>query len=135
MEKQARGLRNNNPGNIRRSKDEWKGLRAEQTDKDFFQFEEMKWGYRALIRILQNYRKKYGCMTVAEMITKWAPANENSTTAYIRKVCSDMQVPSVYTPDVNDRTTMCAMAAAISRVENGVAAVMEDVRKGWEELG
>ena len=29
---------------------------------------------------------------------------------------------------------MCAFAAAISQVENGVPAVMEDVRKGWELL-
>ena len=27
-----RGIRNNNPLNIRRSKDQWQGLRAQQTD-------------------------------------------------------------------------------------------------------
>ena len=52
-----RGLRNNNPGNIRITKDKWQGLREKQEDKSFFQFTEMKWGYRALIRTLQNYRK------------------------------------------------------------------------------
>ncbi len=45
-----RGLRNCNPGNIRISKDKWQGLREKQEDKSFFQFTEMKWGYRALIR-------------------------------------------------------------------------------------
>ena len=49
-----RGLRNNNPGNIRITKDKWQGLREKQEDKSFFQFTEMKWGYRALIRTLQN---------------------------------------------------------------------------------
>lgn len=133
MEK-PRGLRNNNPGNIRKSKDRWKGLAKEQTDSAFFVFTDIKYGYRALIRILQNYRSKYGCMTVAEMITRWAPSSENNTPAYIRKVCQDMQVPSVYVPDVSDKTTMCAMAAAISRVENGIDAVMTDVEAGWSEL-
>ena len=33
-----RGIRNNNPGNIRLSKDKWQGLRQEQTDGTFFQF-------------------------------------------------------------------------------------------------
>lgn len=33
-----RGLRNNNPGNIRLSKDKWQGLRERQEDKEFFQF-------------------------------------------------------------------------------------------------
>lgn len=52
MKSLPRGLRNNNPGNIRTTKDKWQGLREKQTDKDFFQFTEMKWGYRALIRTL-----------------------------------------------------------------------------------
>ena len=55
-----RGLRNNNPGNIRRSKDNWQGLAPEQTDPDFFQFTAPEWGYRALIKTLQTYRKPLG---------------------------------------------------------------------------
>lgn len=43
-----RGLRNNNPGNIRLSKDKWQGLRERQEDKEFFQFVSIEWGYRAL---------------------------------------------------------------------------------------
>lgn len=50
-----RGLRNNNPGNIRLSKDKWQGLRERQEDKEFFQFVSIEWGYRALMRTLQNY--------------------------------------------------------------------------------
>jgi hypothetical protein len=45
-----------------------------------------------------------------------------------------MQVPSTHVPDVEDEATMCAMAAAISQVENGVPAVMDDVKKGWNLL-
>lgn len=134
MGKTARGLRNNNPGNIRRTKDRWQGLRKEQTDTSFFQFEEMKYGYRALIRTLQNYRWKHGCITIKDFISRWAPATENHTGAYIRSVCQDMQVPSEYIPDVSDKNTMCAFASAISYVENGVPAVMEDVVAGWELL-
>ena len=40
MKSLPRGLRNNNPGNIRITKDKWQGLREKQTDKDFFQFTE-----------------------------------------------------------------------------------------------
>lgn len=129
-----RGLRNNNPGNIRITKDNWKGLKKVQTDKEFFQFEEIKWGYRALIRTLQNYRKRRGCETIADFIRRWAPENENDTSAYIRTVCMKMGVPSVYVPDVDDKITMCLFAAAISYVENGVLADMEEVVKGWELL-
>ena len=129
-----RGLRNNNPGNLRRSTDKWQGLRRKQTDPQFFQFKTMAYGYRALIRTLQNYRRVHGLRTLAEMIARWAPENENHTAQYVRAVCQDLQVPATYEPDVDDRDTMCALAAAISRVENGLPAVMEDVRAGWELL-
>lgn len=129
-----RGIRNNNPGNIRRSRDQWQGLRAEQTDPDFFQFETMAYGYRALIRILQNYRRVHGLRTISEMIARWAPQAENHTQAYIRAVCQDLKVTPSYQPDVNDRWTMCTLAAAISRVENGLPARMDDIQAGWDLL-
>ena len=129
-----RGIRNCNPGNIRITKDKWQGLRTVQTDKEFFQFEEMKWGYRALIRTLQNYRKKHGCHTVADFIRRWAPSNENDTSAYIMSVCKYLGIPSVFVPDVNDRETMCALAAAISKHENGVDPIMKEVQDGWDLL-
>lgn len=132
--KLPRGLRNCNPGNIRITKDKWQGLRPVQEDPAFFQFTEMKWGYRALIRTLQNYRKRHGCKTIGDFIRRWAPSNENNTSGYISRVCKEMQVPDSFVPDVYDEGTMCAFAAAISQVENGVPAVMEDVEAGWELL-
>jgi hypothetical protein len=134
MNSLPRGLRNCNPGNIRITKDKWQGLREVQTDKSFFQFTEMCWGYRALLRTLQNYRGIHNCQTIADFIKRWAPSVENNTSGYISRVCSEIQVPSTFVPDVNDKDTMCAFAAAISQVENGVPAVMEDVVAGWELL-
>ena len=131
---QPRGLRNNNPGNIRITKDKWQGLKPVQEDKEFSQFTEMKWGYRALIRTLQNYRRRHGCQTIADFISRWAPPSENNTGGYISRVCKEMQVPNSFVPDVDDKATMCAFAAAISQVENGVPAVMKDIEAGWEAL-
>ena len=132
-----RGLRNNNPGNIRSSDaTDWKGEvpAAAKKDNAFEEFQDMAHGYRALIKLLQNYRRKYGCHTVADFINRWAPRTENNTSAYIRRVCTEMQVPAVYVPDVEDKATMIAMAAAISQVENGVPAVTSDVEAGWNLL-
>ena len=53
-----RGLRNNNPLNIRHGKDQWLGAATTQTDKDFVQFQSMAYGYRAAWRILNTYYKK-----------------------------------------------------------------------------
>lgn len=130
----SRGIRNNNPGNIRITKDKWQGLREKQEDKSFFQFTEIKWGYRALIRTLQMYRKRHGCATIADFIKRWAPPVENNTSGYITRVCKEMQVPDSYIPDIEDKATMCAFASAISMVENGTPAVMKDVEDGWNLL-
>ena len=94
----------------------------------------MKWGYRALIRTLQNYRKRHGCATIADFIKRWAPPVENNTSSYITRVCKEMQVPDSYIPDIEDKATMCAFASAISMVENGTPAVMKDVEDGWNLL-
>jgi len=134
MKEISRGLRNNNPGNIRNSKTVWQGEITPSKDKSFKQFKSMPYGYRALIKLLQNYRMLYNLKTVADFIKRWAPENENNTAGYITRVCREMQVPSTYVPDINDKATMCAMAAAISQVENGVSAVMADVERGWELL-
>lgn len=50
-----RGIRNNNPLNIRHSASRWQGMRMEQTDKKFVQFESMAMGYRAAWRVLETY--------------------------------------------------------------------------------
>lgn len=132
-----RGLRNNNPGNIRNSDaTDWIGEVKPSRKKDnvFEEFETMAHGYRALIKLLQNYRKKHKCQTIADFINRWAPRTENDTTAYILTVCRALEVPSNYVPDVNDKSTMCAFAGAISLVENGLKPVMEEIEEGWAML-
>ena len=57
--KKTRGLKNNNPLNIRHSKDQWQGARKEQTDKAFVQFESMAYGYRAAWKTLETYWKHF----------------------------------------------------------------------------
>lgn len=132
-----RGLRNNNPGNIRNSqRTDWQGevSEASKNDNSFEEFETIAYGYRALIKLLQNYRRLHGCQTIEDFIRRWAPEHENNTSGYISRVCSEMQIPASFVPDVDDKDTMCAMAAAISLVENGIPAVMDDVHAGWDLL-
>jgi len=84
----TRGLRNNNPLNIRRvAGTKWKGQAAEQKDKEFVQFESLAWGLRAAFCILDTYRRKYQDVCVEDIIARWAPPSENATSEYIRTVC------------------------------------------------
>ena len=83
----ARGIRNNNPLNIRRNpKNRWQGLRKVQTDKSFCQFTEMKWGLRAAIRLMENYIRQ-GLQTPRQIIGRWAPPSENDTQKYVEHAC------------------------------------------------
>lgn len=82
----TRGIRNNNPANIRRGCN-WKGLAKVQTDREFCQFDTMTWGVRALLVTLHTYVKKYNLHTVREIITRWAPPSDgNNTEKYIEFV-------------------------------------------------
>jgi hypothetical protein len=79
--KQPRGIRNHNPGNIRRNGDPWQGLAKDQTDREFFTFQSAVYGIRALARLLITYQDKYGLCTIETIIGRWAPAVENNTKA------------------------------------------------------
>ena len=90
--KTPRGIRNNNPLNIRHSADQWQGACEEQKDKSFVQFKSMAYGYRAAWKTLQSYYNRF-CMksqpfTVRNIIGRWAPPKENDTESYIRSVLS-----------------------------------------------
>ena len=85
-----RGIRNNNPLNIRHSKDQWKGAVATQTDPAFVQFKSMAYGYRAVWKILDTYhmrfRREQRVFNVRNIIACWAPPSENDTEAYVKTV-------------------------------------------------
>jgi hypothetical protein len=130
----ARGLKNNNPLNIRRNNTKWQGLAPVQSDKAFFVFVAPEWGYRAALRTLQNYNRVHGLTSIRQWISRWAPPVENDTEAYIRLVCQKTGMPESAEPNINNKTIMCNIVAAMSLMENGKAAVMEDVYKGWELL-
>lgn len=130
----SRGLRNNNPGNIRNSPTKWQGEKTPSTDAAFKQFISMVYGYRAMLKLLQNYSKLNGCRTIRQMINRWAPPCENHTDNYIRSVSQGAGISEDAPVNVNDRNLMCRIAAAMSRVENGVPANMADVNAGWDLL-
>lgn len=132
--KLPRGLRNNNPGNIRINGDLFQGEIRPSKDRSFKQFEMMAYGYRAVFRILSNYRKNYGLDTIRKMIGRWAPENENDTDAYVKAVSDYAGIPADDPVDINDREQMTRIVAGMSKVENGREAEMSDVIAGWNLL-
>ena len=92
--KMTRGIRNNNPLNIRRvAGTKWKGqeppsnspLKGE--DREFVRFSSMEWGIRAAFVLFRTYAIKYKANCIQDIITRWAPPSENDTEKYIKNVC------------------------------------------------
>lgn len=114
-----RGIRNNNPGNIRKSNDPWQGLAAKQTDKEFFVFQSAIYGIRALARLLITYQNKYQLNTIRGIISRWAPKTENDTEAYIQSVSKHAGLAPNKPLDMHEFLDLKALVQAIIQHENG----------------
>ena len=131
-----RGIRNNNPLNIRRTaKDQWKGLRAQQTDASFCQFERLEFGWRAAFYLLtRTYYYKYRLFTIRAIINKWAPPQENLTSTYIANVSRLTGIPPdepIGIPSDQPQRWM-ALGVAMAIQENGTDSLdYFAMLRGW----
>ncbi|HGA3365777.1 TPA: hypothetical protein ACIR6Q_002735 [Enterobacter kobei] len=114
----ARGIRNNNPGNLEFSKtNPWVGQTGD--DGRFAKFETPEHGIRALGRNLLSYQRQ-GIDTVSDIINRWAPPSDNNNTdAYIQAVCAQLGVTADQQLDASNPDTLKALCAAIIQHENG----------------
>ncbi len=127
----ARGVRNNNPGNIDfNPRNDWVGqLGLEQgaAKPRFARFDSPENGIRALGKLLINYRGKDGMPgvggkgidTVLETVNRWAPSNENDTQAYAAAVAKRLGVKPAAPINIKDPATLRGMVLSIIIHENG----------------
>src|SRR3569833_2151599 len=87
----TRGLRNNNPGNIRKTATDWRGEDV-GSESAFETFATPEAGIRALAVQLRNYQSKYGLRTVRAIITRYAPPSEKNTVSYESAVARRLNV-------------------------------------------
>ena len=86
MTTEIRGVRLNNPTNIKREPaNTWIGQSATQGDPVFVSFVDPRYCYRASTRIImRNYAK--GQTKIAQVVSHWAPPSENDTLNYTIRV-------------------------------------------------
>jgi hypothetical protein len=127
----SRGIRNNNPLNIRNNTDVFQGEVKPGTDKSFKQFYLPEFGYRAAFVTLATYLTKYSRNTIEKIVSAWAPPSENNTEGYIKHVeqYSGIARSKVLTDQSGD--DYIKIVAAMSRIENGIPAVMDDIISGF----
>lgn len=126
-----RGIRNNNPLNIRIG-NSWFGEVENPTDKEFEQFVSMKYGLRAAFVLLRRYIKRYGLRTIRDIISRWAPASENNTRAYINDVCRWTDISELEELAFEDKTTMCYLVWAMARFETGYSIDYSDIFDAYD---
>lgn len=108
----------NNPLNIRYDKANlWIG--QIEPLNGFCQFDDLYYGFRAALKIFLMYRKR-GIKSVSDIISQWAPIQENDSVSYYRFVSKYMNVtPSFIVPC--ERAWVSKLFCAMFRIEQGVS--------------
>lgn len=131
-QKQApRGIRNNNPLNIRIG-NTWLGEVPDPTDSEFEQFVSVFYGLRAGFIILRRYIRRYGRNTVSKIVRAWAPSTENNCESYIKIVCHRTNIDSEKPILYEDQKTMCALVSAMCVVECGQTIPSDVIEKAYK---
>lgn len=128
--KLPRGIRNNNPLNIRVG-NAWVGEVEHPTDNQFEQFTTMVYGLRAGFIILRRYIERYHFNTIEGIISRWAPNNENNTGRYILAVSSMMGIAPTEKISFADEGNMTALVAAMVKVECGCDIDAREILAGY----
>ena len=116
----SRGLRNDNPLNIRHGKSQWVGMREKQTDKQFVQFTERVYGYRAAFVLLRCYIGK-GKDTLGKIIAKWAPSSDgNNTQSYINYVSKSTGINARHALRFEDKKDLVEVVRSMAHMESGI---------------
>jgi hypothetical protein len=111
-------------------------MKALQSDAQFVQFESLEWGWRAAFWLLtRTYYYKYRLYTIRVIVTKWAPAIENNTKAYVENVSRltgiDPDEPLGIPSEQPSRWIALGIAMAIQ--ENGTESLdYFAMLRGWE---
>lgn len=122
----VRGIRNNNPGNLGFAGQ--RGASRENGSGRFASFNTPEEGIAAMSKQLDLHftgksakAKELGrpLQSVTDIISAWAPPNENDTKAYISSVSKQLGVSPTARLNMNDPATKTALMQAIVKKENG----------------
>ena len=104
----SRGLRNNNPLNIRKTASKWLGKITPSADKDFEQFTSLELGLRAGALNIKTQINQRGKNTLSKLIYTYAPPNENDTANYLNVIADTLKI--------NPNATIKADAATLFKL-------------------
>ena len=128
----SRGIRNDNPLNIRHGKSQWVGMREKQTDKSFVQFTERVYGYHAAFVLLKNYIDK-GKDTIGKIIAKRAPSSAgNNTQSYINYVSKTTGINASHALKWEDKDDLVEIVRSMAHMESGIIESKELIEEAYD---
>ena len=128
-----RGIRNDNPLNIRHGKSQWVGMREKQTDKAFVQFSKRVYGYRAAFVLIRGYIAK-GKDTIGKIVAKWAPSSDgNNTQSYISYVSKSTGIHASHALRWEDKEALVAIVQSMAHMESGIIEDKTLIEEAYEQ--
>ena len=111
----SRGIRNNNPFNLKKTWIFWKGETLNPRESTFESFSNLNYGLRAgALNILNKLKKG---RTITSLMHEYAPSNENDTSKYIAFVSKHTGIDRNQKLQAN-RDTLFKLSKAIIWYEN-----------------
>lgn len=125
-----RGIRNNNPLNIRIG-NTWLGEVPNPTESEFEQFVNVLYGLRAAFCILRRYIRRYHSNTIRKIVSRWAPRVENNTDLYCSFVAQRCNVNPDAVVDYFDEDLMVNIVRAMAKFECGEEISADIIRRAY----
>lgn len=132
-----RGIRNNNPGNIRiNQSSNWKGKVTQQNNtdgiiwevdgekkllilKDYEQFIDITFGIRAMIIFIKTCQTKYGINTIEGLINVYYPHNKKMVESFIKFLEKNTMIQRNYEFSYRDYDRMFRIVRWICKWNTG----------------
>lgn len=130
---ETRAVRNHNPLNIRKG-DNWQGRSTIDNDKEFVTFINDAYGFRAAFRIIHNgFKAKPPRNTIRQIISRWAPPEDNNDTInYINYVSRRTKIGPDTKLAYQDVGRMVDIVAAMAKMESGKEYDVRVILTGYE---
>ena len=113
----------NNIFNIRAGKAQWLGMTG--TRRGFVEFDTQEHGIRAWLVLMRNYRRQYGCKTIRQIVTRFAPSSENNTERYIKFCCQGVMLDADCA--LTSLTDYAFLGKYMARMETGTAVTANEI--------
>ena len=95
------------------------------TRRGFVEFETREHGIRAWLVLMRNYRRRYGCRTIRQIVTRFAPPTENQTERYIRFCAQGVMLDADC--ELTALVDYAFLGKYMARMETGTAVTAEEI--------